>query len=459
MKHKFSPEDLFADSFDFSQTEIRTELALFGHRLGAPLGDSSVLPPPPSYTEGGDPTPPPNSSVGNSVSVTNGGMTFDLIFDPSTPSSFRLGVEQAASILSAAIPDHITVNLQIHYSGTGGGASAGPDTGQWESYSTVYSKLLQHATPGDTNFQALPNTTSIQGQSLVAVWNAQLKVFGLINPNDTTTDDGEATFATDINPNDLVGVALHELTHALGRVPYGPQPDIFDLFRFTSVSARLFEGGDTAPATYFSVDGGNSDLADFGLHSDPSDFLNPGPTFLGGPYSNLTLEDAFNEIYDGNTNQGLTTIDKVVLDALGFNAMPAPYSTSTFDAQGHLATLTSHTSDGMTFFTDYNLAHSNPWEEAVSTYDVHGSLFATTIRENDGTTFVTTYDPHGVHSWSQAISGYNTSGQIVYVTVEERDGTEDYTVYDQPGNNQNYWVYHYDVNHNLVNSYHHDLIA
>ena len=110
------------------------------------------------------------------------------------------------------------------------------------SYSTVRADLIANAAPGDTSFNALPTGSTIQGQSQVAVWNAQLKLFGLISPNSTTTDDGSATFATDINSNLLVGVALHELTHAMGRVPYGPsttqpsitQPDIFDFYRFTS---------------------------------------------------------------------------------------------------------------------------------------------------------------------------------------------------------------------------------
>ena len=76
---------------------------------------------------------------------------------------------------------------------------------------------------------------------------SELKLWGLIDANDTTTDDGSAPFATDINPNLLVGVALHELTHALGRVPYGSAPDIFDLFRFTSPGVRLFQGGNSHP--------------------------------------------------------------------------------------------------------------------------------------------------------------------------------------------------------------------
>ena len=121
-----------------------------------------------------------------------------------------------------------------------------------------------------------------------------MKLWGLLGANDTTTDDGSATFATDINSSLLVGVALHELTHAMGRVPYGSAPDIFDLFRFTSAGTRLFQGGATAPAAYFSVDGGNTKLADYGQTSDPSDFLNSG---VQGP------NDPFNEFYTGSTLQ------------------------------------------------------------------------------------------------------------------------------------------------------------
>jgi hypothetical protein len=259
------------------------------------------------------------ASPNSIVAVTSGGITINLLFDAAAmaaPASFRAGIQQAVSLLAAAISDPITVNIKIDYSGTGGGAAAGPDNGLFESYSSVKANLINHATPGDTTFNALPGGSSIQGQSNVAVWNAQLKLWGVLGANDTTTDDGGATFATDINPNLLVGVALHELTHALGRVPYGSpssaSPDIFDLFRFTSAGTRLFAGGNTAPAAYFSLDGGNTKLADFGRNSDPSDFLNSG---VQGP------NDPFNEFYTGSTNQTLTAVDKQMLDALGFHTM------------------------------------------------------------------------------------------------------------------------------------------
>ena len=250
--------------------------------------------------------------------ISSSGFSINLIFDAAAmaaPASFRNGIEQAAAILSDAITNKITVNIDIDYSGTGGGAAAGPDNGQYVSYSTVRSDLIANAAPGDTSFNALPTGSTIQGQSQVAVWNAQLKLFGLINPNSTTTDDGSATFATDINSNLLVGVALHELTHAMGRVPYGPQPDIFDFYRFTSPGTRLFTDNIPATAAYFSLDGGNTKLADFGISSDPSDFSN-------APNSNLTPTDAFDEFYSNNTLQSLTPVDLKMLDALGFNTTP-----------------------------------------------------------------------------------------------------------------------------------------
>ncbi|MDH2352630.1 NF038122 family metalloprotease [Bradyrhizobium sp. SSUT112] len=257
------------------------------------------------------------STPGAVISATSGGIQINLILDAAAqaaPTSFKNGLQQAAAILAANITDQITVNINIDYSGTGRGAAAGPDHGYSESYSWVRSTLISNASAGDTTFSSLPNATTIQGQSQVVVWNAQLKLWGVLAANDAITDDASAYFNTDISPSLLVGVALHELTHAWGRIPYGPpyssSPDIFDLFRFTSPGVRLINGASTAPAAYFSLDGGYTKLADYGQNSDPSDFLNSG---VQGP------NDPFNEYYNGSTIQGLTSIDLKQLDALGFH--------------------------------------------------------------------------------------------------------------------------------------------
>ena len=262
-----------------------------------------------SFAASGDGGPGSVVSVGGPASA---GLTINLIFDAAAmaaPQSFRDGITAAMQQICAVVTDKITINIQIDYSGTGGGASAGPTGGNFVGYSTVRADLVNNASPGDTTFNALPTGSTIAGQSQVAVWYAQEKLWGLISPTGTEVD-GSATFSTDINPNLLVGVALHELTHAMGRVPYGSQPDVFDFYRFTSAGNYLFNGSSTAPAAYFSLNGGTTKIADYGQTSDPSDFLNSG---LQGS------TDPFNEFYSGSTQQQLTAIDLKQLDALGFH--------------------------------------------------------------------------------------------------------------------------------------------
>ncbi|WP_315783385.1 MULTISPECIES: NF038122 family metalloprotease [unclassified Bradyrhizobium] len=248
------------------------------------------------------------------VSVHTGGLTFNLTFDAAgaaAPESFRAGVEQAAAILSSAITDEATINLSIEYAGTGGGAGANVSDGVFANYASLRTDLQDHAAAGDTVFDNLPNTRAVQGHSQVFVANAQAKVLGLIDPNDTTTEDGFAIFNTDIPTQSLVGVALHELSHALGRVPSPGNLDIFDLFDFTKPGQNLINNSiSSAPPAYFSLDGGVTKIADYGQNSDPADFLNTG---IQG------ANDPLNEFYNPTTSQTLSPIDLVVLETLGYN--------------------------------------------------------------------------------------------------------------------------------------------
>jgi hypothetical protein len=255
----------------------------------------------------------PTGTANPLVAPPVSGFHINLNFDAAAlaaPQSFRDGITAAAQMIEAVLSDNITVNLAIHYKGTGGGAFAGPSGGFFEPYAQVRSALLGNASAGDHTFDALPDSAKIQGENSVVVWNAEAKVLGIIAAN-ATDSDGSATFAKDIDPGLLIGVALHELTHAMGRVPYGPEPDIFDLFRLTGVGTYLFDGGLPAPqANYFSIDGGTTKLADYGITSDPSDFLNSG---VQGP------NDPFNEFYSGGTIQQLSLVDIMQMIALGFH--------------------------------------------------------------------------------------------------------------------------------------------
>lgn len=452
------------------------------------LGDSiqgSYIPASSGGSSGG------TSSPGSVISVTSGGIIINLVLDAAAqaaPTSFKNGLQQAVTILAANITDKITVNINIDFSGTGGGAAAGPDSGYYESYSWVHSMLVNNASTGDTTFNSLPTGSSIQGQSSVAVWNAELKLWGVIGANDTTTDDASANFSTDINPNLLVGVALHELTHAMGRVPYGSAPDVFDLYRFTSPGVHLFQGGSTAPAAYFSLDNGNSKLADYGTNSDPSDFLNNG---VQGP------NDPFNEYYSSSTIQGLTAVDLKQLDALGFHL--AINSPTTIEAVG----ATSLVQAGTYYFLNPTAGGAGPSlkyggtsvvvgqfspfapiaaEQTQGGYDVawkvsgvdqymvwsvdtngnyvsnltgmvSGTSYALESLEatfhqdlnSDGTIgapdrVITVYDTQNNQNWTYEILGYDSQNRLNHLTVKNDDGTTTVTDYNTSHSENFQWA-------------------
>jgi hypothetical protein len=289
-------------------------------------------------------------------------MLINLIWDTraqAAPQSFRDGIQAAATLLDNTFIDNITVNISVGYGEINGqsepstGASAGPASLILDSYSQVRTWLTQHAAAEvQAGVAAMPAGTSIQGQSQVAVWRAQERLMGQVPASDGVLD-GVSGFGTGIATNLLEGVALHELTHAMGRVPYtGVQPDIFDLYRFSAPGTYLFGNAQPpAAASYFSLDGGITDLADYGRTSDPSDFLNS---------SGRTPNDPFNEFYNAATTQALTHIDILQMEALGFHVAPPPPPTPPSPLippntpQVHANDLTyAATASGSNHFIDY----------------------------------------------------------------------------------------------------------
>ena len=232
------------------------------------------------------------------------------------PQSFRDAMQTAANILDATILDNITVTIQVGYgdyfnnqiTGLGTSAVGGDLYGGFVSYTNLKAALASHETStlDQTFVNSLPTGTTVNGVSGFYVPSAVEKALGMISPT-ASAIDGAVGIGTSIPTADLVGVALHEFTHAFGREPGA---GTFDLGRYTSAGNHLFSSGSTAPAAYFSIDGGVTKLADYGQNSDPSDFLNSG---VQGS------TDPFNEFYSGATSQVLSTVDIQLLDSLGFN--------------------------------------------------------------------------------------------------------------------------------------------
>jgi Ca2+-binding RTX toxin-like protein len=250
-------------------------------------------------------------------------MLINLVFDQNAlgaPQGFRDTVQSAANLICATFSDPITVNLSVGYGEITAGSTVSPLTnGAAEALATAggvfsYSQvrgLLAAQVSADvlSGVQALPDAAAVQGQSTVAVWSAEEKALGLI-PAGAAGLDGAAGFAADIPTDLLLGVAVHELTHAMGRViAADSQADVLDLYRFAWPGAHLF-GQSPAPSAYFSLDGGVTDLADYGQGSDPADFLSS---------TGRTPNDAFNEYYGAGTLQGFSRVDLLQMEALGFH--------------------------------------------------------------------------------------------------------------------------------------------
>jgi hypothetical protein len=104
-------------------------------------------------------------------------------------------------------------------------------------------------------------------------------------PNDSGTD-GEAAFAADNNGSlftygtsggatsghyDFYGVALHEISHALGRLdfPFNSGNSGLDMFRYTAPGHQTVNPNDRA---YFSIDGGTTNLNWYATSSDLGDW-------------------------------------------------------------------------------------------------------------------------------------------------------------------------------------------
>jgi hypothetical protein len=201
------------------------------------------------------------------------------------------------------------------------------DNAVFLTYAQLRNYLLTYGEPGFFNDFNLPpfNDPNSPGHTNFWISSSEAKAFGIAT---TGTIDGFVGIGRNfVAGNERVSAFLHEIGHALGRIQGNFTSggttywSALDLWRFTSNGNRYFDGNSTTNTpNYFSTDGGLNHLADWGMHSDPSDFLNPSNSSLPPPYSNLTPNDPFDELVGNLAN--LTNVDLLVMEALGFRRTP-----------------------------------------------------------------------------------------------------------------------------------------
>src|SRR5581483_8918469 len=230
---------------------------------------------------------------------------FQIVLDwdssvASAPTGFQTAVEAAAQFYTTTFNDPVTVTLQIGWGeitqdgrttaiADPGEAEGGPDAGDEFTYDQVMAALRANASSAAdlTAVNSLAAETAPNGMIYVAT--AQEEALGLVSRADATVPAGSVGFSAppsgftyDFNPNDrgvsgeadFVGIAEHEIGHALGRfAPLdgsgSPYYSILDLYRFSAPGSRELTGGQPA---YLSIDGGATRLNDFDTSSDFADW-------------------------------------------------------------------------------------------------------------------------------------------------------------------------------------------
>jgi hypothetical protein len=264
-------------------------------------------------------------------------MQINLVYDSSTssaPAGFLTAMAAAAQYLDSLIANNITVNIQVGW-GEVGGQSLGGALGEGGGngiilpYAQLKADLLAHSnSAADASAYAnLPATDPSDGAGIL-VSVAQEKAWGLVAANATGTDgvvgfSSSANWDFSTNNTTVAGEynffsdALHELTHALGRysgLNAGLPFTVMDLFQYAAPGAIQTQVGG---ASYFSINGGATNLANFATTSDLGD------------WSNTVPNDSFDAVLSAGTVNPVSSIDITLMNVLGFS-VNSPTLSGTF---------------------------------------------------------------------------------------------------------------------------------
>lgn len=259
------------------------------------------------------------------LSSSTSGLQINLVPTASwltAPSDYQTKMQTAANILMAAFPGtNCTINIQLEYATFDGGSLANRNSASLDvtpvstqTFTTIKSVLaaISNPTPELTSMITnLPSGSTLGGQANFFVSFGVCKAIGLFGSGGPTnaTDpglDGLVGMGTGWTSAETIGVSIHELTQAMGRIV---QRGTFCFSRFKS--AGVWDSSGSFTTAYFSLDGGTTNLATYDGTSDFADFVN-GTT---DPTSGLW--DNFDASQNGSL-QDLSPLGKKMMRAMGF---------------------------------------------------------------------------------------------------------------------------------------------
>jgi hypothetical protein len=265
----------------------------------------------------------------------------NLIWDASVanaPAGFVAAVEDAAAYFDALITSPITVNIDVGYGEYDGITMPSGALGETQLLNSDYITTTQFETALSNN-QSTPAVQSALASlanpgepTSVFVEGGDAKALGAAAAYGTGVD-AAIGFALDptgrmfsYDPNnrailgqvDFIGVAEAEIGHALGRDAFAGISSAIDLYRYSSPGTL---GAAGSSPTYFSVDGGVTNLANFATSLDYGD------------WAASAGNDAVAAVIPTGTENLFTAVDVTELNVLGYGiAANAPSSASVIAA-------------------------------------------------------------------------------------------------------------------------------
>ena len=240
----------------------------------------------------------------------------------------------------------VTINIQVGWGEVAGYATSQLGVAAMTGYGTFgYSQMQSMLRATSTSatdqsaYASLPATSPL-GAGTFTLTPALAKAIGLAGASSSM--DGYVGFGAgysfDFNRTDgitagaydFTGVALHEISHVLGRVSglgfSGATNGLpIDLFRYKAPGTTSFSYNEPA---YFSVDGGQTNLATFNASgtADRDSWV-------------ATSGDAFSAYAIAGVVNDLSAVDKMVMDVLGWNTVfgsttPTTTTTTTTSSGG-----------------------------------------------------------------------------------------------------------------------------